>query len=164
MDLNLDTLKREVAEYLDASGFAVFHGHPGGMDSTACMFWDTEHFPDFQAFLEVARQSGAKLIVFGTHEFSSEDIEELMAQLEACEMPREERRELESRIREMRIFEGVTCSLELAFDYHSRLYVFEVRPDWYEEFMTFEDEIAAHLTADKEIDDDDSLGGYYSKN
>ena len=41
----------------------------------------------------------------------------------------------------MRIFEGVTCSLELAFDYHSRLYVYEVQPDWFEEFLGIEDEI-----------------------
>ena len=77
---------------------------------------------------------------------------------------REERRGYESRLREMRIFEGVTCSLELAFDYHSRLYVYEVQPDWFEEFLGIEDEIVARVTDDDELEDGDSIGGYFSKN
>jgi hypothetical protein len=44
-------------------------------------------------------------------------------------------------LRELRIFEGVTCSLDLAFDHHSRLYVYEVQPDWYDDFLSVEDEI-----------------------
>ena len=64
----------------------------------------------------------------------------------------------------MRIFEGVTCSLELAFDYNSRLYVYEVQPDWYEDFINIEDEITARLSDADDVDDNDSLGGYFSKN
>ena len=37
----------------------------------------------------------------------------------------------------------MTCSLELAFNHDSRLYVYELQPDWYEEFLSIEDEIAA---------------------
>jgi hypothetical protein len=52
----------------------------------------------------------------------------------------------------------------MAFDYDSRLYVYEVRPDWYEEFLTIEDEIMSQFTAGEQIDDTDTLGGYFSKN
>jgi len=58
-------------------------------------------------------------------------------------------RDYESRLREMRIFEGVTCSLDLAFDHHSRLYVFEVQPDWYEDFLGVEDEIVSRMPMKK---------------
>ena len=162
MDLNLDTLKREILEYLDSTGFAVFHSNAGGLESLPMILWDTEGHPDYQMFLDVARKSGSKVIVFASREFEAADLDDLAGHLDDCDMTREERRDYESRLREMRIFVGVTCTLELAFDYHDHLYVYEVQPDWYEEFLGIEDEIMAHMADDD--DDDDSLGGYFSKN
>ena len=164
MDLNLATLKLEVLEYLDASGFAVFHGHPGSLEGPPAVLWDSEHHPDYRMFLEVARKAGITLVVYATHEFEAADIDDLLAQLEDCEVTREERRDYESRLREMRIFEGVTCSLDLAFDHHSRLYVYEVQPDWYEDFLGVEDEIVSRMADEDDVDEGDSLGGYFSKN
>ena len=164
MDLNLDTLKQEILEFLNASGFAVFHSSPGGLDGFPMVLWDSERFPDYQMFLEVARQSGIKLILFAAREFEASDLDDLLAQLDDCELTREEKREYESRLRDLRIFTGVTCSLELAFDYHSRLYVYEVQPDWYEDFQNIEEEIAARAEDGEGPMDDDSLGGYFSKN
>jgi hypothetical protein len=162
--LNLDTLKHEVLEYLDSAGFAVFHGHPGGLEGPPVVLWDTGHHPDFRMFLEVARKAGINLVVFGTREFEAADIDDLLAQLEDCELTREERRDYESRLRELRIFEGVTCSLDLAFDHHSRLYVYEVQPDWYEDFLGIEDEIVSRMADEEDLDEGDALGGYFSKN
>jgi hypothetical protein len=164
VDLNLDTLKQEVLEYLDSAGFAVFHGHPGGLEGPPVILWDTEHHPDYRMFLEVARKAGVNLVVFATREFEAADLDDLLAQIEDCELTREERRDYESRLRELRIFEGVTCSLDLAFDLHSRLYVYEVQPDWYEEFLGVEDEIASRMADEEDLDEGESLGGYFSKN
>ena len=164
MDLNLDTLKHEVLEYLESAGFAVFHGHPGGVEGPPVVLWDTEHHPDFRMFLEVARKAGINLVVYATREFEAADIDDLMAQLDDCDLTREERRDYESRLRELRIFEGVTCSLDLAFDRHSRLYVFEVQPDWYEDFLGVEDEIVSRMADEEDPDEGDSLHGYFSKN
>ena len=165
MDLNLDTLKREILEYLDSTGFAVFHSSPGGLEGLPLVLWDSEGFPDYQMFLDVARKAGCKMIAFASREFESSDLDDLLGQLEDCEMTREERREHEGRLRKMRIFEGVTCSLELAFDYHNRLYVYELQPDWYEEFLNIEDEIISSLAGDDDEDDGgDALGPYFSKN
>ena len=162
MDLNLDTLKREIVDYLDTGGFAVFHSSPGALEGLPMILWDTERYPDYQLFLEVARKAGSAVMLFATREFESADIEELIERLNECGIPRDERRDYEARLREMRIYEGVTCSLELAFDYNSRLYVYEVQPDWYEEFLAVEDEIVSRI--DDEETGDDSLGGYFSKN
>jgi hypothetical protein len=164
VDLNLDTLKQEILEFLNASGFAVFHNCPGGLDGFPLVLWDSERFPDYQMFLEVARNSGIKLILFASREFESSDLDELVAQLDDCELTRDEKRDYESRFRDLRIFTGVTCSLELGFDYHSRLYVYQVQPDWYEDFQNIEEEIAARLDDDEGPMEDDSLGGYFSKN
>jgi len=43
------------------------------------------------------------------------------------------------------------------------LYVYELQPDWYEEFLTLDEEIVTSLS-DDELDDDEPLGGYFSKN
>ena len=164
MDVNLDTLKREILEYLGSSDFAVFQSSPGALEGFPLVIWNSEQHPDYQKFLDVARQAGVRLIIFATREFEAADIQELVDHLDECELSREERREYESRLRELRVFEGVTCSIELAFDYNSRMYVYEVRPDWYEEFLSVEDEIVSRLSDDDDDEDDDSLGGYFSKN
>lgn len=163
MDLNLDTLKREILEYLDSKEFAVFRSSPGGLEGIPMVLWDAEKHPDYQMFMEVARKSGIKLIMFASREFDAEDLDDLVEQLDACGLTREEHRDYESRLRELRAYEGLTCSLELAFDHNSRLYVYEVQPDWYEEYLGLEEELMTRLTED-ETDQDDSLGGYFSKN
>jgi hypothetical protein len=163
VDLNLDTLKREILEYLDSREFAVFRSSPGGLEGIPMVLWDADKHPDYQMFLEVARKSGIKLIMFASREFDAEDLDDLVEQLEACGLTREEHRDYELRLRELRAYEGVTCSLELAFDHNSRLYVYEVQPDWYEEYLGVEEEIMTRLT-EGDTDPDDSLGGYFSKN
>ena len=163
MDLNLDTLKQEILDYLGSTGFAVFHGESGGLDGLPMVLWDTERYPDYRMFLEVAQKAGVKLIVFASRELVSDEIDEVMAQLDECELSREEYREYESRLNDLRIYAAFTCSLELAFDYGSRMHVYEVQPDWFEEFLNIQDELMARM-ADDELSDDDSLGGYYSKN
>ena len=87
-----------------------------------------------------------------------------LAQLDDLELTREEKRDYEKRLRELRVHEGVTCSLEVAFDYHSRLYVYEMQPDWYDEFLSVEDEIMSLIADHEDMDDDEPLGGYFSKN
>jgi hypothetical protein len=163
VDLNLDALKREILEYLDSREFAVFRSSPGGLEGIPMVLWDAEKHPDYQMFLEVARKSGIKLIMFASREFDAEDLDDLVEQLDACGLTREELRDYESRLRELRAYEGLTCSLELAFDHNSRLYVYEVQPDWYEEYLGLEEELMTRFTED-ETDQDDSLGGYFSKN
>jgi len=164
VDLNLDTLKREILSYLEETGFAVFHSSPGTLDSGSSMvLWDTEHHPDYRMFLDVATKTGIKLILFGSREFEASDLDELVEQLDASDVPRDEQREYRSRLRNLRSYEGQTCTLELAFDYNQRLYVYELQPDWYEEFIELDEEIMARAT-DDEMGDDETLGGYFSKN
>ena len=165
MDLNLDTLKREILEYLEASGLAVFHSSPGGLDTHGMVVWDTERHPDYQTFLDVAIKSETRIVIFASREFQASDMDELMSQLEDLDLTRDEKRDYEKRLRALRGHEGVTCSIELAFDYHSRLYVYQMQPDWYEDFLGVEDEILSLISDPEGMDDDDeTLGGYFSKN
>ena len=163
MDLNLDTLKREILDYLESRDLAVFRSTPGTLEDPQMVLWDTEHYPDYRMFLDTAIKTGVKMILFATREFEAGDIDDLLEQIEDLEMDRERQREYQARMRKLRIYEGVTCSLELAFNHNSSLYVYELQPDWYEDFLTIEDEIAAGMAED-DLDEGGSLGGYFSKN
>ena len=163
MDLNLETLKAEILEYLEAGGFAIFHSNPGGLEGMPMVIWDSEKFPDYQMFLETAKRVNANLILFATSEFSAEELDGATEELDSCDFSRDERRDIEARLADLRVYEGITCSLELAFDYQSRFYVYEIRPDWYEDFLSIGDEIDAHSSTAAD-DDSGSLGGYFSNN
>ncbi len=166
MDLNLDTLKSEILHYLEVSNFVVFHSNPGTLDGQPLVLWDAERHPDYRMFLDVARQAGCKLVCFASREFQPEEIDDLLLQLEDSDIERDEQREYQTTLRRLREYEGVTCSLELAFDYNSRLYVYEMQPDWFTEFLNVEDEILSRfgMGEDEDVDDSGSLGGYFSKN
>lgn len=165
MDLNLDVLKREMVEYLEAGGFAVFYSNPGGLEGMSMVLWDVEHQPDYRAFLEAAKKSAVNLIVLAARKFESSELDELLEQLEGCDFTREEQRDYERRLKDMYVFDGVTCAVELAFDLNSRFYVYEAQTDWYDDFVSIEDEIVSRLNEDDEDSGhDDSLGGFFSKN
>ncbi len=163
MDINLNTLKREIEDYLERAGLAVFRSTPGAMEGLDMILWDSEQYPDYQMFLDAARKAGAGMVIFAAREFEAEDVDDLLDQLEETEMERDEQRELQSRLRELRGYVGVTCSLELAFDHANRLYVYELRPDWYDEFLSIEEEITSHMPGEEDLGGD-SLSGYFSRN
>jgi hypothetical protein len=162
VDLNLETLKRDILAYIDSSDFAVFHSSPGGLEAMPLVLWDVERYPDYRMFLDVARKAGVKLVIFAAAEFQASDLDDLQEHIDEAELNREDKRVYLSRIRELRAYEGVTCSLELAFDYNSRFYVYDLQPDWYDDFANLEEEILELVSG--EDDEDESLGGYYSKN
>ena len=165
MDLNLDVLKREIEEYLEASGFAIFYSSPGGLEGLPMVLWDVDRQPDYRVFLEAARKAGTVLIIEAARQFETSDVDELLEQLEACDLTRDEQRDYERRLKDMYVFDGVTCALELAFDLNSRFYVFEAQTDWYDEFVSIEDEVISRLSEDDEDSgQDESLGGFFSKN
>jgi hypothetical protein len=167
VDLNLETLKGEILDYLAASEFGVFRGHPGGLESLPIVSWDSESFPDYRMFLEAARKAGQKLIVFASREFEEEEILEALDDLETAETDRDQQREYEGRLRAVRRHVGSVCIVELAFDYNSHLYVYEMRPDWYDDFIEACEEITTLFTGSDDDDannGNDSLGGFYSNN
>ena len=163
MDLNLDTLKREILDYLESRDLAIFRSTPGTLEDSPMVLWDTDHHPDYRMFLDAAIKTGVKMILFASREFEAGDIDDLLEQIEEVGMDRDQQRDYQNRLRKLRIYEGVTCSLELAFNHDSSLYVYELQPDWYEEFLAAEDEISSAM-AEGDMDEGDSLGGYYSKN
>lgn len=165
MDINLENLKTEILDYLAASEFAIFRSHSGALESLPIISWDTERFPDYRMFLETAHKAGQKLVLFADRELEEDDLEEAASELEDAELPRDEKRDFTRRLREAKAHLGSTCSLELAFDYNSHLYVYEARPDWYDDFLELCDELASLFpVTEVEGGEQDGLGGYFSNN
>lgn len=162
MSLNLDELKTEVLQNLEKQGFVVFHGYSRLADTDSFVAWDTERQPSYQKFLDAAKKAGVALIVYHHREFTQAHVDEAAERLEACDFSVEEQRAMERRLRELRAYEGFTCALELSFDLNGRVYLFNLRAEWYEDYLDLLEEMDAAM-ADEE-DDDEPMGGYYSRN
>jgi hypothetical protein len=163
MKQNLDELKTEVLQHLESQGFVVFHGYSRLSDADSFVAWDVERQPDYRQFLETAKNAGVKLIVYHWREFSRAHVDEAAERLEECDFSVEEQHNLERRLRDLRAYEGFTCALELSFDLQARVYLFNLRAEWYEEYLDLIEELGGGL-ADDEDEEDDPLDGFYSSN
>jgi hypothetical protein len=160
---NLDTLKSDIDAYLKANGFVVFYGSPRGFIERPVVDWDVDRFPDFKDFVSVAQRLGTKMMVFQYREFESAVIDRALEELQDTSYEFEDQRDVERRLRELRMYDGFTCALEMSFDYQAMTYVFELRTEWYTELNDMLDEL--DMFPDEDEDEDDTpLSGYYSKN
>jgi hypothetical protein len=163
MKPNLDILKPEIELYLEETGLAVFYGYSRPLESTPAVYWDCDQYPDYRLFVQSARAAGAKLIVFHQREFFSEQIDEALEKLHACELPAQDSRSFEERLNDLRAYEGSVCAIELSFDHEGRVFLFDLRTEWFDEFSEMHDEIQL-LVPDPDDSDDSPITGYFSRN
>jgi len=159
---NLDSLAEEILQYLKGENIIVFRCMSRAADQARFIDWDTELEPDFRSFLECAAALGVRLIHFHRREFRSHHREEALAMLEDLGLSREAKRELERRIRDLSIYEGFTCAVELTFDFEGRVYLYEMQTEWYEEWQDILDDL--ELDSDGDDDEASGFGGFYSNN
>ncbi|MCZ2146401.1 MAG: hypothetical protein LC126_01330 [Bryobacterales bacterium] len=167
MKPNLDTLKTEIPEYLHSKGLAIFQGFVNELHEQKLVFWDIDLEPDYRMFVECAVRAEVHLIVFNHRKFQRQMVDDAMERLEDTDLPREELRAMERRLKELRSFDGFTCAIELAFEIQDRFYIYDQRTEWYEELLDLMDQIDS-ATALGDLDDDeedeDTEGGYFSRN
>jgi hypothetical protein len=161
---NLDTLKTEITKALRESGFIVFHGMSRALDKTPEVEWDTHRYPDYRGFLEVAKGLDIRLMVVHHNEFDAGVLDRALAELEDSEMEYEEQRRYEKRLNDLKIYEGFTCTVELSFEHNGITYFFELHTDWFDEANALLQELDLGSVGDELDEDDESFGGYYSKN
>jgi hypothetical protein len=165
MKPNLDILKPEIELYLEETGLAVFYGYSRPLDAVPAVYWDCDQYPDYQLFVQAACAAGAKLIVFHQREFFPEQVDEAIERLHACELPAQDSRQFEERLNELRAHEGSVCAIELSFDHQGRVFLFDLRTEWFDEFSEIQDEIQLLIPDPDEGDDDESpISGYFSRN
>ena len=163
---NLDSLKQELLDYIAGEEFGIFRGQTGGNEGFPKIYWDTEHYPEYQGYLNVAKTAGVSVIIFAHREFEAAEIDDAVEQIEDCEFGRDERRSIENNLADLRAFVGSTCIIEMAFGYQGHMYVYELTTEWFQTFMEISDLLIAASSAsgDDEDESDSSFGGYYSKN
>jgi hypothetical protein len=164
MKPNLDILKPEIELYLEETGLTVFYGYSRPLESTPAVYWDCEQYPDYRLFVQSAHAAGAKLIVFHQREFFSEQVDEAVEKLRSCGLPPQDSRHFEERLNDLRAHEGSVCAIELSFDHEGRVFLFDLRTDWFDEFSEMLDEILLLVPDPDEGDDDSPIGGYFSRN
>ena len=116
MKLNLDSLRSEIEHYVESHGMIVFHSHPRAGDPSALVYWDSERYADYRQFLAAAEAAGVKLVTLYAREFNEDILEDALDQAASSHLPRDERRAIEMRMRELRRYLGFTCQIELSFD------------------------------------------------
>jgi hypothetical protein len=164
---NLDSLKQELLDYIAAEEFGLFKGQTGGIEGFPKIYWDTERYPEYQAYLNVAKIAGVSVIIFAHREFEAAEIDDALEQIQDCELGRDEQRSIESNLADLRPFVGSTCVIEMAFSYQGHIYVYDLTTEWFQSFMDISDLLIAASSAngdDGEDESDTSFGGYYSKN
>jgi len=161
MKTNLDGMKAEIERRLAESGMAVFYGYSRALETPPAVQWDSGEHPDYKEFVEVARSVSAKMIVFHQRELSAEQIDDALEQLAETDLPREDQRDFERRLKPLRSYQGSVCCVELSFDHQGRVFLFQLRTEWYQELTDILDEIEVLSGTD---DGDTPLGGYFSRN
>ena len=167
MSTDLDSLKTEIKDYLEAEGFLVFHGYTRFAEPTSVVQWDSSHYPDFKLFLALARKLDVRPIVFHHRELQPELIDDAMDQLESADIPEDEFQELARRLGELRVYEGFTNAVELSFEYQGRIYIYARRAEWYDELLDITEEIDDYTGSEEgepEGDEPDDMGSYFSRN
>ena len=161
MPVDLESLRKEVDEYLAGTQLAVFRGIVGPVDARQ-IYWDIAADPDFRGFLRSAEKAGVKLVVVSQDSFLLDEIDDVRDELEQSSLSREEKRALELRIQELQKYEGFTSRVELCFTLEGCAYIYRIEADWYGAWEDIMAELDAN-TADEEMDDD-SISGYFSTN
>lgn len=165
MNQNLEKLRTEIEDYLATRDLAVFRGFVSDLHEQRLVFWDVDRTPDYKAFVACAERAGIRLVIYNSRDFRREMVDEALERLEESELPKDDIRPLERRLRELKPFDGFTCGLELAFELENRIYVFDLRTEWYGEFLDLLDQIDGMIETEGFGDEDDeSLGGYFSRN
>ena len=164
MALDLERLRTEMQAYLEESGVPVFYGRHGMLDTLNQVSWDVETHPDFREFISAGRKAGARLMVFNHRAFSLDQVDEALDQLDDADLTREEKRNFETRLRQLRAYEGFTCALELSFNIENQVFTFELYTDWYQALNETLAELEALSPEQEEDGEQDTLGGYFSKN
>jgi hypothetical protein len=162
MPINLDPLLSEIQEYLEQCGIVVFKSFPRSGEPAAPVYWDTDRYPDYHQFLAAAQAAGARLVTLYAREFEEDMVDDALEQLEDAGLDREERRSFETRLKEIRAYSGFVCQIELSFDFAPRVYIFDLRTEWFDDLNDLIDRIEDSYRQQGE--DDEPLRGYFSKN
>ena len=165
-DQDLDRLKGEVLDYLRAAGLPIYYsfGMPG---EEGFAYWDTEQYPDWRQFTDVAREAGARMFLFSSRQLADEELIGARETLAEVEMADNDREDAGDFLDTLRPNVGRVAWLRIAWQQDGRRFAYERIAAWYEKFLDLVDEIGESLPELSEEEEDDApggRGGFYSLN
>jgi hypothetical protein len=165
-DQDLDRLKGEVLDYLRAAGLPIYYafGVPG---EEGFAYWDTEQYPDWRQFTDVAREAGSRMFLFSSRQLAAEELLGARETLGEVEMADNDREDASDFLDTLRPNVGRVAWLRIAWQQDGRRFAFERVTPWYEKFLDLLDEIGESLPELSEEEEDDGpggRGGFYSLN
>jgi hypothetical protein len=165
MNLNLSTLREEMAEYAASLGLAVFQSTLRSLEADDAIYWDADRVPDYRQFLAAAIAAGVRLVTIFSRELTGEYLETLAERLEEAGIERAEKRILDRRLRELRPYQGFIGQVEMSFNLSGRDYVFETHTDWFDDLSDLIAEIRASAEEfEDESEDEGPMGPYFTRN
>jgi hypothetical protein len=67
-------------------------------------------------------------------------------------------------VREVQKYEGFTCGVELSFSSEGRVYLYQQRTEWYQNWEDILSELDAAVDEESEDEDSGPIAGYFSNN
>ncbi|MBM3784695.1 MAG: hypothetical protein FJW30_10070 [Acidobacteria bacterium] len=172
--MDLEKLKKEIREYLEKRGVAVFHGLSRLPGEQQVVIWDFELHPDFKEFVTCASALGIKVMHMHERILTQDSWDDIETSLETFELPATAHTDLSRRLKALAPYIGFLAGIELTFDFESRLYIFEARAEFFNEFLELDDEVSLYEVPDfmkdapmgDEDDDDEPRRptGFFSRN
>ena len=167
MRTNLDSLRTEILEFLGSRGMVIFYSFPSVSEPHSEIYWDTAAHPDFHEFVSAAEAAGVRMVTLSSTQLEEELLDGALERLADANLERDERRVIESRLKEIRGYAGFTCQIELAFDLAARTYILDLRTDWFDDLNDLIDGLDDSFEDEDEDEDEDEApggGGYFSRN
>lgn len=164
-ELDLDRLRVEMMDYMRHTGLPIFYA-VGSPDDDEFIFWDSAGFPDWRQVVDVAREGGARMLVFSSAALSEGDLDQASEKLDDCDMNAEDRITYMKQFEVLRKHIGQTAWLRMAFEHGGRWLAYDRMAPWYETFRTAVEDLDAYLPflEEEEEEDEDSDHGFFSRN
>ena len=141
MKPNLDILKPEIELYLEETGLAVFYGYPRPLEPLRRSIGIATSIRTIGCSFNPRGRPARSSSSFISASFSPSRSTTRIEKLHACELPPQESRQFEERLNDLRAYEGSVCAIELSFDHEGRVFLFDLRTEWFDEFSEMQDEI-----------------------
>ena len=164
-ELDLDRLRSEMMDYMRDTGLPIFYA-VGAPEEDDYIFWDTGAFPDWRQFVDVAKESGARLLVFCSQALTDGELEQAMEKLSECDLNREESGFYLKQFEALRRRIGQTAWVRIGFEHSGRWLAYELSVPWHDEFRSAVDDLEAFLpmAEEEEEEEGDSGRGFFSRN
>jgi hypothetical protein len=162
-DPNLNRLRDEILDHLRGMGLPVFHAF-GMPDDQGFVYWDGRAHPNWEEFLRVARECGARWVVMSAVVFDDNDLQVARETLEGADLDRAQQQVYQQLLRDLERRTGDVAWLRVAYTAEDRWFAYERMTSWYDEFREMMDALEEFAAETGEDAEPEPGRGFFSPN